>query len=64
MPDHQRQIEVPAMMARGLVFFITIISYSWAYDAIDVMDDDNLVTALTAQIQISIALIGGSENRC
>ena len=28
-----------------------------AYDATDVMDNNNLVTALSAQIQISIALI-------
>ena len=34
-----------------------LVSYSLAYDATDVMDNDNLVTALSAQIQISIALI-------
>ena len=42
-------------MARGLVF---IISYRLAYDAIEVIDDDNLVTALSVQMQISIMLIG------
>ena len=29
-----------------------------AYDATDVIDNENLLTALSAQIQISIALIG------
>ena len=36
-------------MVRGLVFVNTVILYSWAYDAIDVMDDDNLEAALLAQ---------------
>ena len=36
----------------------TVISYSLAYDAADVIDNYNLPTALSAQIQISIALIG------
>ena len=58
MLDHQGQISIPDTMARGPVYVSTIVSYSLAYDAADVMDNDNLVTALSAQIQISIALIG------
>ena len=34
------------------------ISYSLAYDAADVMNNDNLASALSAQIQMSILLIG------
>ena len=40
------------------MFVSTVISYSLTHDAVDVMDDDNLVIALSAQIQIGIALIG------
>ena len=47
-----------AMATKGSVFVSTVVSYSWAYDAVDVMDNDNLATALSAQIQISIVLIG------
>ena len=36
----------------------TIVSYSPAYNAADVMDSDNLVSALKSQIQISAMLIG------
>ena len=45
-------------MARKPVYVQAIISYSLAYDAADVMENDNLATASSAQIQISIALIG------
>ena len=45
-------------MERGPVFVSAFVSYSLAYDAADVMDNDNLATALESQIQISIALIG------
>ena len=58
MLDHQGQISIPTTVKRGPVFVSTIVSYSLAYDAADVMDNDNLATALEAQIQISIALIG------
>ena len=58
MLDHQGQISIPAIMARGPVFVSAVILYSLAYDVTDVMDDDNLATALLAHIQISIALIG------
>ena len=44
-------------MARGPAFISTVVLYSLAYDATDVMDHDNLVTALEAQIHISIMLI-------
>ena len=58
MLDHQGQISIPATAARGPVFVSAVVSYSLAYDATDVMDNDNLATALEAQIQISIVLIG------
>ena len=44
-------------MARRLVFVSAVVSYSLAYDATDVMDNENLLAALSAQIQISVALI-------
>ena len=55
---HQGQISIPATAARGPVFVSTTVSYSLAYDVTDVMDNDNLATALEYQIQISIVLIG------
>ena len=58
MANHQGEIIPPVTMAMGPVFVSVIILYSFACDAIDVMDDDNLVTSLTAQIQVSILLIG------
>ena len=58
MLDHQGQISIPETVARGLVYVNTVISYSLAYYASDVMDIDNLAAALSAQIQISIVLIG------
>ena len=54
MLDHQGQISILATEARGPAYVSTIISY----DATDIMDNDNLATALSDQIQISIALIG------
>ena len=45
-------------MARRPVFVSAVVSYSLAYDASDVMDNENLATALESQIMISIALIG------
>ena len=45
----------PATAARGLVY---AVSYSPTYNTTDVMDNNNLATAILAQIQISIALIG------
>ena len=44
-------------MKRGPVFVSAVVSHSLAYDAADVMDNDNLATALEAQIQIIISLI-------
>ena len=58
MLDHRGQISIPATAARGPVLVSAVVSYSLAYDAADVMDNDNLATALEAQIQIIIALIG------
>ena len=58
MLDHWGQIGIPATVARGPVYVSKVISYSVAYDAADVMDNDNFETALSAQIQIRVALIG------
>ena len=58
MLDHCGQISIPATAARGPVFVSTVVSYSLAYNATDVVDNQNLTTALEAQIQVSIALIG------
>ena len=58
MLDHQDQISIPATAARGTVYVSTVVSYSLAYDGTDVMDNNNLATALSVQIQISIASIG------
>ena len=40
------------------MYVSTVILYSLAYDDADVMDNIDLTTTLSAQIQISIALIG------
>ena len=58
MLDYQGQISIPVTMARGLVFVSAVISSSLTNDATDAMKKDNLVTALSAQIQISLVLIG------
>ena len=57
MLDHRGQISIPTIAARGPVFVSTVVSYSLVYDAADVMDNDNLATALEAQIQTSVVLI-------
>ena len=49
MLDHQGQISILATAAREPVYVSTLILYSLAYDATDVMDDDNHVTALSSQ---------------
>ena len=58
MLDHQGQFIIPVTMARGPVFVSTVVSCSVAYDDDNVMDNDNLVNTLEAQIQISAVLIG------
>ena len=58
MLDYQCQISIPATAARRPVYVSAVISNSLAYDAIDVMDNDNVATALSTQIQISTALTG------
>ena len=58
MLNHQAQINFLSTSARAPVFVCTVFSYSLAYDAADVMDNDNHATALKAQIQISTVLIG------
>ena len=57
MLDHQSQINIPTTVARGPVWVSTAILYLLAYDATDVMDNNNLATALLAQIHISFTLI-------
>ena len=58
MLNNQGQISILATVARGPVHISAVVSCSLAYDAADVIDNDNLATALSAQIQISIVLIG------
>ena len=58
MINHQGQTSIPATASRGPVFVSAVVSYTLAHDVTDVMDNDNLVTALECQIQISIVLIG------
>ena len=50
MLDHQGQISIPNTVAMGPVFVSAVVSYSLAYYAADVIDNDNLATALKAQI--------------
>ena len=50
MLDHWGQISIPATVARGIVFVSLIILYLLAYNATDVLDNDNIATALLAQI--------------
>ena len=57
MLDNRNQIGIHAKVKSGQLYVSTVISYSLIYDAADVMDNDNLATALSAQIQISIVLI-------
>ena len=45
-------------MVRETVFVTAVFLYLLVYNVIGVIEDDNLVTALSAQIQVSIALIG------
>ena len=58
MLDYQGQISIPATVARGPVYVGAVILSSTTYDATDVMDNDICATALSAQIQIRIMLIG------
>ena len=58
MSDHQGQIKFLAIVIKGPVFISMGVLYSLAYDAIDVMNDDNIATVLSAQIQVILVLIG------
>ena len=60
--DHQGQLSIPATATRGPVFVNTVVSYSLAYDSVDVMDNDSLKNALESLIQISIMLISMVRN--
>ena len=55
--DHKSQISITATSTRGPVSVSAVILYTLAYDASGVIDSDNFVTALSAQIQVRIALI-------
>ena len=44
-------------MERVPLYVSAVVSYSLAYDAADVINNYNLVTTFSAQIQISIVLI-------
>ena len=57
MLDHQGQISISSTATKEPVFVSAVVSYLLVYDAADVMDNDNLTSALSAQIQISIVLI-------
>ena len=58
MIDCQGQISISPKASKGPVIVSAVVSYSLAHDATDVLDNDNLATALEYQIQISIAMIG------
>ena len=58
MSDHGGQIILPAKVARGPMFVSAVFSYPLACDAVDVMDNGNLVTASSAHTEVNIALIG------
>ena len=57
MLDHQGQISILTTAARGPAYVSKDNSHSLAYYAADVINNDNLATALSAQIQISTALM-------
>ena len=54
MLDHLGQINTPATVVMGPVYVSTVVSYLLTYDDADV--NDNLVTALSAQIEIRMVL--------
>ena len=58
MLDYQAQISIPTTVTRRPLYVSTVVSYSLSYDAADVMENDNLATTFSAQIQFSIAFIG------
>ena len=47
MLDQQGQISILVTVAMGVALFSAVILYSQSYDATDVMDDNNLSTALS-----------------
>ena len=58
MVNHQGQISILATVTRGPAYVSAVVTSSLAYNAADVMNNENIATALAAQIQISIGLIG------
>ena len=58
MLDHQDQISISTRAARGHVYISSVVSHLLDYDDVDVMDNDIVATAMSAQIKISVALIG------
>ena len=55
--NDQGKNSIPATASRKPVYVSAVVSYSLANVATDVIDYDNLATALESQIQISIVLI-------
>ena len=55
MFDHQDQSIIPTTVAREPMYVSTVVLYSLAYDAADIIDNANHATELSAQILISIA---------
>ena len=58
MFDHQGQISIHAIATTISVDVSIVFSYTLSYDVTDDTDKDNLATALSAQIHISVVLIG------
>ena len=52
-----QDIHISATAAKRLLYVCTVVSYSLAYNDVDVMDNDKLLTALSAQIKIIIVMI-------
>ena len=49
MLDHQGQMSIPAIAVRVPVNASEVVSYSLAYNAMHVMDNENLASALLAR---------------
>ena len=49
MLDHQGQMSIPAIAVRVPVNASEVVSYSLAYNAMHIMDNENLASALLAR---------------
>ena len=54
MLEYQGQISIPVITTRRLVYVSIVFSYSLAYDATNVTNNDNLATAISCQSQIMV----------